>query len=390
MLDIFSSEDDVFDLAEVTGKVDKIADNQFKPWHKPRKQFIREEQWLNPLKRIATSSKYNTISTINYFGLPGGDLLDVTYISQKLLEHKKLKNKLFQVHGFINSELEFKKAQSGLSQLLDYDNVSEKSKVERFEFEELSTENSEAWKRIRSVGHYHFINLDFCDCALNERTLPSIYRLLDYQAKRIHGVPWLLCITTRLNKSGITSSILEKFDTILQEMKSNQDIVKVIESAFSDSLLAVERLSDLDETHKTLLNELLQVCLILWLVNEAISKGCTIELKSSFKYSVNLHEREHDMHSFVFSIEKEDVVAPDILGLITKNNDDALTEDKIRKLKVEALEKLGLSLDVDTHLEGNQNLLNRFADNMMDLLGKCGYDVTDYKQVMSDNYGYVF
>ncbi|WP_025563489.1 hypothetical protein [Psychromonas sp. SP041] len=390
MEDIFSSDDDLYNLSEVTGKVDEEMENPFKPWHKPRKQYIREKQWFDPLKRIAKSNKYNTVNTINYFGLPGGDLLDVTYISQRLLAHAELKNKLFLIHGFTNDESEFKKAQSGLSQLLDVANVCSNSKIENFEFEALSKENSEAWKRIMSVGHYHFVNLDFCDCILNDRTLPAIYRLLDYQTKRVIGTPWLLCITTRLNKSGVTTALLEKFDIVLEEVKSNQDLVAVIEDAFNESLLTVEKLSDLNESQKSLINELLQVCLIFWLVNEAIKKNCTIELKSSYKYSVNLHNREQDMHSFVFSLERKDIVAPDTLGLISQSENVGLTEEKIAKLKENSISKLGRSMNLDEHLEGDNEMLNEFADNMMELLSKCGYDVSTYKQVMSQDFGYSF
>ncbi len=390
MMDIFSSDDDLFDLEEVAGKVEGEIENQYKPWHKPRKQFIRENQWFIPLKRIANSNKYSSIDTINYFGLPGGDLLDVTYISQELLNHNELNKKDFLIHGFINSDAEFNKAQSGLSQLLDKDNVCKKSKIEKFSFEALSSSNSEAWKRIRSVGYYHFINLDFCNCILNEKTLPAIYRLLDYQTKRVIGAPWLLCITTRLNKAGITPLLLEKFDAVLQDVKSDEGLTEIINSAFSSSLLAVKKLTDLDEPHKVLLNELLQVCLIFWLVNEATKKGCTIELKSSYKYSVDLYDREHDMHSFVFAIEKQDRVEADTLGLVSQSNEEILTSDKVTGLKVSALEKLGRSLDLDAHLEDDIVLLNKFADDMMSLLSRCGYSVSDYKEVMGKSYGYSF
>lgn len=390
MDNIFSSDDDLFDLAEVTGKIDEVIENPFKPWHKPRKQFIRKHQWFNPLQRIAKSNKYNTINTLNYFGLPGEDLLDVTYISQNLLGHGELSHKLFLIHGFINDKSEFTKAQSGLSQLLDRKNVCKNSKIENFDFEALSTENSEAWKRVNDVGHYHFINLDFCNCILNDRTLTALYRLLDYQTKRVIGAPWLLCITTRLNQTGVTHSLLEKFDTVLQDIKSNEDMVEAIERAFKNSLLAVEGLTRLEANQKELLNELLQICLVFWLVNEAINKGCTIELKSSYKYSVDLHNREHDMHSFVFALEKKDRVEADIIGLITQNSDEVLTEEKIAQLKNKAFEKLGNTLDLDAHLEEDNQLLNLFADNMMGLLDSCGYDVSNYKEVMTTEFGYTF
>lgn len=390
MVDIFSSDDDLFDLEEVAGKVRDVGEASFKPWHKPRKQFIRENQWFSPLKRIAKSNKYNSINTINYFGLPGGDLLDVTYISQELLSHNELNKKNFLIHGFINSDEEFNKAQSGLSQLLDRENVCENSKIEKFEFEALSSINSEAWNRIRNVGYYHFINLDFCNCILNERTLPAIYRLLDYQTKRVIGAPWLLCITTRLNEAGITPLLLEKFDAVLQDVKSDEDLSEIISEAFSSSLLAVNSLTDLGEPKKSLLNELLQVCLIFWLVNEATKKGCIIELKSSYKYSVDLYDRENDMHSFVFSIEKRDRVEADTLGLVSQSIDEILTSEKVARLKVNALARLGGSLDLDSHLENDKELLNKFTDDMMNLLSKCGYNVSDYKEVMDRDYGYSF
>jgi ATP phosphoribosyltransferase len=96
------------------------------------------------------------------------------------------------------------------------------------------------------------------------------------------------------------------------------------------------------------------------------------------------------MHSFVFALEKKDRVEADMLGLLSQSGEEVLTEKKIAQLKTKAFEKLGRSLDIDAHLESNNELLNLFADNMMDLLSKCGYDVSDYKEIMCTKFGYQF
>lgn len=388
MENIFSSDDDLLDIDKITGKVDKNLEKTFQPWHKPRKQFIRENQWFNTLKNIISDSKYKQIQTIKYFGLPGGDLLDVTYISDCLLEHDKLKEKKFLIHGFINNDSEYRKAEIGISKLLDNSNISKDSKIEKFSFEDLYIDKSDAWNRIKGIGDYHFINLDFCDCALKVKTLTSIYRLLDYQVKRIHGYPWLLCITTRLN-NGVAKDILEKFNEVLIKVKQDPDLISIVATSFKDSISAIDQLLSLgdNESKKSTLNELLQISLVYWLVTEAIVRDCAIELKSCYKYSVD--SKELDMHSFVFSLERKDTLKPDLLGVIPTNGKECLIDDEAaKKIKIQTFTKLSNSFDIDTHLETNQELFIALAEKMMHLLQKCGYDVSNYKKEMNDSYGY--
>jgi hypothetical protein len=362
----------------------------FKPWHKPRKQFIRDKQWLDQLIRLIKENKYRKIETINYFGLPGGDLLDINYLYNGFKKSSKSKNKTLGFHGFINSQPDFDKAQGEITKLLDMSDISNNSRIDFFNFEDLIKLNSDAWTRIANFGVYHFINLDFCNNVITDKTLPSLFYLMDYQMKRVIDIPWLLCITTRLNKRSSTIGIIEKFQIIVTDFLKNDQLSNKIEECFDDiyKLLKKGVKVDLIQDDKSL-NEVLQICFVLWVIKESVSRGHHVSLKSSFKYSVDLHNRENDMHSFVFHFEKHDVIAHDVLGLTV------VPEIKNEKIKFNpiacnAIDKLKSSLDVDSHLESDKKCLNIYAETTMELLGICGYDISNYKNFMSSEYGYNF
>src|ERR1700685_1322360 len=52
---------------------------EFFAWHRPRKQFVRDEQWCVQItKLLDDSTEMNLdVGTLKYCGLPGSDLLDL-------------------------------------------------------------------------------------------------------------------------------------------------------------------------------------------------------------------------------------------------------------------------------------------------------------------------
>ncbi len=387
-MSLFDSDDSLFDIEEVAGKITHSAPSKFKPWHKPRKQYIRDKQWVEHLLRMIRKSQYNNIDTINYFGLPGGDLLDINYIHSGLNRTSKYKGKKLGFHGLINSRDDYNRAQGELTKLLDMDDISELSRLDNFDFEDLNKINSEAWSRIKKFGTYHFINLDFCNNILTEGTLPSLYYILDYQMKRVIGLPWLLCITTRLNKDSANKDIIDKFQKVIVEVVEGGDLSKKIEECFAEAYENMRNVSVLNNSeNKELLNQILQICLVLWVLKSAVVSNNKVELKSSFKYSVDLFNRESDMHSFVFSFEKDEIILPDYLGIAVGSSKKA-AEPKFDEIASNAIEKLSHTLDVDAYLDERPDELEKYANEMMSMLGKCGYDVSGYKRFMNEEYGY--
>ncbi|MFS1947219.1 PP_RS20740 family protein [Vibrio lentus] len=391
-MNLFDSDDSLID-DEVFGSVSQSLSQDFKPWHKPRKQFIRDKQWLEQFKRLLANRKYRDVESVNYFGLPGGDLLDINYLYEGMVNSSRSGSKRLGFHGFINSTSDFNKAQGELSKILDKGRIEGRSVVERFRFEDLQKPNSDAWVRVKNFGDYHFINLDFCNNVMSHETLISIYNLLQHQMKKVIGIPWLFCLTTRLNRDSTTEVIVSRFRNIITESLGTQQLNAKIEECFSEvhnyfsdrqtegDIVGVE--------DDILMNQILQVCLVLWVLKEATERNFKVTLKSSMKYSVDLFAREADMHSFVFHFEKEEEFTSDLLGL-SEGNENTVNEIDFDTIATPALDKLSNSADVDNILDEDKDSLNSYADDMINWLGRCGYDTSNYREFMSNNYGYNF
>lgn len=385
---LFDSDDSLFDVEDVAGKVSPFASNQFMPWHKPRKQYIRDRQWVEHLVRLLRENKFRHIDTINYFGLPGGDLLDINYIHKGLSRTSKYNGKKLGFHGLIDNVDDYNKAQGEFTKLLDMEDISNQSRLDNFNFEDLIKDDSAVWARIKNFGTYHFINLDFCNNILTDKTLPSLHYLLQYQMQKAVGIPWLLCITTRLNKDSANKDIMEKFQIVINEVVQGGALGEKIKACFAEAYECMRTLDNLNSSdNKILVNQILQICLVLWVLKSAIALKNKIELKSSFKYSVDLFNRDSDMHSFVFSFEKPEENIPDCIGVVPVK-EKKVVDVNYEILATSAIDKLSRTLDVDEYLDDRPEELNKYADEMMELLSNCGYDVSGYKRFMSETYGY--
>lgn len=384
----FDSDDSLFDVDDVAGKVSHFTSNNFMPWHKPRKQYIRDRQWVEHLVRLIRQNKFKHVDTINYFGLPGGDLLDINYIHKGLSRTSKYNGKKLGFHGLIDNVDDYNKAQGEFTKLLDMEDISNQSRLDNFNFEDLIKYDSAVWARIKNFGTYHFINLDFCNNVLTDKTLPSLHYLLQYQMQKAVGMPWLLCITTRLNKDSANKDIMEKFQIVINEVVQGGALGDKIKACFNEAYECMRTLDNLNSAdNKILVNQILQICLVLWILKSAIALKNKIELKSSFKYSVDLFKRDSDMHSFVFSFEKPEEAIPDCIGIVS------VKETKVVDVNYEvlasfAIEKLSETLDVDKYLDERPDELDKYANEMMVLLSNCGYDVSGYKRFMNETYGY--
>lgn len=383
MLDVFSSKDKLFDFDEVAGKVSGHTERPFMPWHKPRKQHIRKQQWVKQLKRILKTTAYKHIETINYFGLPGGDLLDVTYISEQLSPENSGVTKNLRINGFISSVEEYKKAEANISKLLDRPNISADSKIERYRFEDLRDKKSSAWQSINKLGNSHFINLDFCDCVFTKDTISSIYLLLNHQFSTTHLTPWILCITTRLNKCPSAVELLsrDEFKELFTEVNFEDSTYKFINITYDEIICAIETIQiDDSSVSESDANQLLQLCLLLWLIKESIRKDSKIELKSSYKYGIDPLNTLQDMHSFVFKLQKIDITEPDILNLTKIEPAEKLNAEKIRINCIKVLER---TKNVDQYLEEQPEVLKQLAKETMQLLDSCGYNTSNYLKEMN-------
>src|SRR5687767_14563357 len=74
-----------------------------KPWHKPRKQWIRRNQWLKEMSDLCELLKFRERQTLRYLSLPGEDLLDVRVLRECCVA-RQLKLKYLGLNDEYSSE----------------------------------------------------------------------------------------------------------------------------------------------------------------------------------------------------------------------------------------------------------------------------------------------
>ena len=176
---------------------------EFKPWHKPRKQFVRREQWSALLQSLYERREPG--DPLRYLGLPGTDLIDLRYLHEQLCSAS---NRPLSFLGFNTEAQPGSAAQVQLSISLDevrrLPNVDTQSDVIHDDFRRIGNPKSIAWSRTLQIGPFDVVNIDLCDGLASDppQNADSVYKALD-QLMALQGRnpdPWLLLVTTRIGR----------------------------------------------------------------------------------------------------------------------------------------------------------------------------------------------
>ena len=181
--------------------VAELEQRDFKSWHRPRKQFVRREQWVEQVKQLYADRPAE--EPLRYLGLPGTDLIDLRYLYETICRPT---DRPLVFLGF-NSEVQprspaRRELDISLYEVRRLPNVEQQSDVVHDDFRRISDEASIAWKRARTLGPFDVVNIDLCNgLASDSPTIrQSIYDALgQVTALQAHSLtPWLLLITTRI------------------------------------------------------------------------------------------------------------------------------------------------------------------------------------------------
>ena len=143
-------------------KADVPPQKPFRPWHKPRKQFVRNDQWRYFIGEMLDDMKAEN-GTLTYFGLPGVDLLDLRYFGSAVCEPRALKLRFL---GFIDAADPLSGDQAELN--ISYDELSKSasfdptSEILPDDFCQLVNEESIAWQKTFELGPYDVVKFWIC------------------------------------------------------------------------------------------------------------------------------------------------------------------------------------------------------------------------------------
>lgn len=344
----------------------------FKPWHHPAKQFVREKQWLKQVERLGPLEG----KIIGYLSLPGEDMFDVRVIGEAV-KRRGGQIKLLGFNSRVGVSEDAGSQMNSESVLRQEGIITDDSLTLPDRLQDITATRSHVYERMASYGKFDVVNLDLCDHLGAHADGASIFDVIEKIAFHQRGftTPWLFMLTTRVHPDFIG----------LAQEKFSAPIRKNIElgAAFSEHLAELIGIDccvaeEVEEYWGLTGDPLLKIFAVglgkylLHLLHNQVQDPAAVELSSCCGYRI---EAQHlDMLSVVFR------VTPRAKVMIPAAQVDAIEIPAIElSSAIQIVRKAGGTIDVDAALQ-NPETLRVLVEGTEKLLHGGNYDVSKYRE----------
>ncbi len=353
---------------------------EFLPWHRPRKHFVRQNQWQEQIEKLAKSGELEH-GTIRYLGLPGTDLLDIRHFQRTLCEPYNLKLCFL---GFNTAANPRDSGQTDLNISLDevckLRGIDSSSDVIPDDFCRLADGSSVAWSRAKKLGPFDVINIDLCDGfaihqpgTLDNNHYNAVSKLMALQAGKKQ--PWLLFLTTRTGISDINHEVLTK---LIERYRRNlAECVSFKERSEMDFRIATDYdLSQAVQTSKGHLSVFL-VALCKWMIGIGVGQQppFKVSVTSTLGYRVSPKATHNDLVSIAFRFDPTFAAAPDPME-IARVEDARPSECQLATAMVRRVKNLKC---VDAILRDDHATNDCMVEATAELLALARYDIAEFR-----------
>lgn len=186
------------------------------PWHKPRKQWIRENQWGKAAGRLLNSINFDG-RPLYYFTLPGRYFLDVRHLH----EICRKKNVMLRFLGFDSSRSSDARISIGMDEVWRLEHIDKLSVLSADRVEDIKS-GSMAYKTLETFPNFDIVNLDLCKTVAdgkpltNASCLSAISTIVSLQSHR-RTQPWYFYLTTRTDSTLVDSEVMTRLRQVLHE-----------------------------------------------------------------------------------------------------------------------------------------------------------------------------
>ena len=352
----------------------RTASKEFKPWHKPRKQFVRREQLSVLLRRLY--EKREPGDPLHYLGLPGTDLIDLRYLHEQLCRET---GRPLRFLGFNTEAQRGNPAHVQLNVSLDevrrLANVDSQSAVIHDDFRRIGNSDSVAWHRTREFAPFDVVNIDLCDGLASDppKNDQSFYKALAelVAIQRHNPNPWLLLVSTRIRHGMFDADAEGLLTGLFRENVANcEGFTEVCKEILESDVESIDpaTCSDAD------LLVLMTAAIGKWLSALVRAQGPSrIELASTHGYRVNPVAVREDLVSLALRVEPVIMPSRDPLSPTPPTLEDECTTAKA------ILKRLANRLDVDTILEQHPDMYEELVGETERLLADARYEVAGYR-----------
>lgn len=359
--------------------------NELQPWHLPRKQFIREKQWLYFAKRLIKSEKGTPglqvpaqgKPEVRYLTLPGIDYLDVRLIGDAC---KKLQCQLTTT-GFLTGGAPYiARAKVREQALIESGYISDKSFTQPSLFQGLADKNSQAYRDIYQKGPFHIVNVDACGSIAPptaqhaRRLVDAIYQLVKFQLSYKRG-SWLLFLTTDVRPDSVAEETLCRlWGTVEKNANSDKKFRRKVLSLFG-----LQDDADIPSLHKLVscpgekFLRLFSLGFGKWLLHLASDHNYRMKAHSAYCYSTTEKGDETPtMACLAFEFLGKKPNQADPFGVARSNQQPVHSTDVGPSDSLRVAKKMGEMVNLDQRMK-NCQLRREMADATESLLKEAGY-----------------
>lgn len=359
--------------------IEPSLDKEFKAWHKPRKQWIRCNQWQKETDALLSLINLDG-RPLRYFSLPGEDMLDIRILAG-FCSKKGLRLKCLGYDESRVNQTEVNISWNEVSSIIDLTSI-----ILPDNLSELKNLKSQAFSYVDKLGPFDVINLDLCgsiSCISHPDNHQVLMNLCEYQVNKSRE-PWLLFLTTRADYNQVNYDHLPYY---MQCLKSNAEG----NSCFHDLLFEISKCNIIDYKDATNIDIILEECkdenfvrlfatgfgkwLLKLLEND---KTWIVEMLDSCWYRVEdnqLPESFPNMLSLTFRFSP--VHFPLIDPSKLTGSDQEIKDDEM-KLAMGILEKTKRFMDLDKKIDSDGPLFEMLLKESSDLLKSARYPIEKY------------
>lgn len=358
-----------------------IALNELQPWHRPRKQYIRERQWQSSVEHLVQRLQNSNAPSlrggkINYLTLPGIDHFDVEVIGQTAQQA----GLILEATGFLSeAESDPIKARSQVraEALIKRGLIEDTSITFPYSFEDMSSRKSQAYREIKSRAPFHIINVDACGSIAprrarqSSRIIDALHSLIELQFDTMND-PWSLFLTTDARPENLSEEVLKALDDAILENAAQSDVFR--DGAINCIGLAgqdlVSSLATAHEDPARFVNKF-SLGLSKWLLHNAAAQGWDLKSKAFFCYSTRPEDDDAvSMPCLAFEFRRRPVVLNDMFGAV--QNNVPLQEDP-PDFSAVALQRVTEMQNLDPLFKNDAEVRAEFAQKQRMLLEGAGY-----------------
>lgn len=362
--------------------------SQLQPWHRPRKQFVRERQWIEYSRRLIGRLKTGPFfqqgpggrPELKYLTLPGIDYLDVRALSDCCEE---LGVELTSTSFLAGSEKNPVRARAHVREesLKETSRITDRSYTFGRKFEEIISESGQAYIDLRRRGPFHIVNIDACgSIALPsanhaQRMVDAIFRLIELQLEMCIG-RWLLFVTTDVRVDSFSDSAMKSMaDAIVENSQSSNSFKDGATSLLSSPDKSIlEAISHASQIPGEPFLKLFSLGFAKWIIKLAETKGWNVKMHTSYFYSTMPPDDPHpSMPCLAFEFVPPPAGLEDRFGVTRARPSSVGSGGSEAEFAMRALTKVGGMVDLDQRMSADQVLREAMIEATRNLLKEAGY-----------------